>query len=438
LAELTKSESKTTTHERNSAGVLSRYLAAAVFVRLADEGARVALVLLALDRLGSAGAGGVLVAALLIPHVVAAPGVGLLADRIRQPRWVITGAAAGFAASLAGVAGCLGRLPMWVSVIVLLLGGCCGPALTGGLTSQLSALVSEGSLPRAFGADSLGYNISGIAGPAMAALIAGLWQPTAALLGLAAAAGLGAALLATLPIPLRPAGVRRRSRLSGGMKTIVVDPVLRTVTAASSLGQLGFGALPVVAAVLASGKHQPAATGWLMAAVAVGGLLGSLLWTWRPMSPRRAPSVVMISLIGSGAALAVAAGVSSLPLAAVLFTASGVFIGPLTGALFTTRQEHATDEVRAQVFTIGAGLKTTSAAAGAALGGALAQLPITIQLLVTAGSPLLAGALGAVSLGIQRERETVTRGALPSCGPSALTRPIGRNKDCNQLLSGKE
>jgi MFS family permease len=351
-----------------------------------------------LNRLGNAGAGGVLVAALLIPHVVAAPGVGLLADRIQQPRWVITGAAGGFAASLAAVAACLGRLPMWVSVVVLLLGGCCGPALTGGLTSQLSALVSEGSLPRAFGADSLGYNVSGIAGPAMAALVAGLWQPTAALLVLTAAAGLGAALLATLPIPLRPAAVR--SRVSGGMKTIVVDPVLRAVTAASSLGQLGFGALPVVAAVLASHQHQPAATGWLMASVAVGGLLGSLLWTWRPMSPRRAPSVVMISLIGSGAALAAAAGVSSLPLAAVLFTASGVFIGPLTGALFTTRQEHATDEVRAQVFTIGAGLKTTSAAAGAALGGALAQLSIPTQLLVTAGSPMLAGALGAVSLGI--------------------------------------
>ena len=131
MAEVTAGESNTTTQDRTSAGVLSRYFAAAVLVRLADEGARVALVLLALDRLGSAGAGGVLVAALLIPHVVAAPGVGLLADRIGQPRWVIAGAAAGFAASLAGVAACLGRLPMWISVVVLLLGGCCGPALTG-------------------------------------------------------------------------------------------------------------------------------------------------------------------------------------------------------------------------------------------------------------------------------------------------------------------
>ena len=410
LVGVTAGESRATTLARRSAGGFSRYLAAAVLVRLADEGARVALVLLALDRLGSARAGGVLVAALLIPHVVAAPVVGLLTDRIRQPRWVVAAAAAGFAASLAGVAACLGRLPLWVSVVVLLLGGCCGPALTGGLTSQLSVLVGDGSLPRAFGADSLGYNISGIAGPAMAAVIAGLWQPVAALLALAAAAGLGALLLATLPIPFRTGTADQSPKpvLSAGVRAIVGDPMLRTVTAASSLGQLGFGALPVVAAVLASRQHQPAVSGWLMTAVAGGGLLGSLLWTWRPASPRRAPGVVMISLIGSGAALAVAASVSSLPLTAVLFTTSGVFIGPLTGALFTTRQEHATDEVQAQVFTIGAGLKTTSAAAGAALGGALGYLPITIQLLVTAGSPMLAGALGALGL------------------------------RCNQLLSGKE
>src|SRR5215207_4335799 len=366
MAELTESDSKTTTRELNSAGVLSRYLVAVVFVRLADEGVRVALVLLALNRLGNAGAGGVLVAALLIPHVVAAPGVGLLADRIQQPRWVITGAAGGFAASLAGAAACLGRLPVWVSVVVLLLGGCCGPALTGGLTSQLSAMVDERSLPRAFGADSLGYNISGIAGPAVAAVTAGLWQPTAAALVLAAAAGLGAALLATLPIPSRTgtADGQHKPPLSAGLRAIVGEPVLRTVTAATSLGQLGLGALPVVAAVYASRQHQPAATGWLMTAVAVGGLIGSLVWTWRPVSPRRAPSVVMIGLIGSGVPLAVAAGFSSLPLTALLFASSGVSLGPLTGALFTTRQRHASDQVQAQVFTIGAGLKTTIAATG--------------------------------------------------------------------------
>ncbi|HEX5905825.1 MAG TPA: MFS transporter [Propionibacteriaceae bacterium] len=152
---------------------LRRYLAAAIVIRLADEGARVALVLHALERTDSATIGGLLVAALLIPQVVAAPAIGLLTDRARQPRWVLTASTLGFAVSLAGVALMLGRLPLPLVVAVLLLGGCCGPSLTGGLTSQLSTLVPESSLPRAFGADSLTYNLSGIAGPAVAAIVSG-------------------------------------------------------------------------------------------------------------------------------------------------------------------------------------------------------------------------------------------------------------------------
>ena len=70
-------------------------------MRVADEGARVALVLLALQRTGSAAVGGALVAALLVPHVVAAPAVGWLTDRARRPHALIAAAALGFAASLA-------------------------------------------------------------------------------------------------------------------------------------------------------------------------------------------------------------------------------------------------------------------------------------------------------------------------------------------------
>jgi MFS family permease len=140
------------TASRTGTRGLQRYLITAVLVRLADEGARVGLVLLALERTKSAAVGGLLVAVLLVPQVVAAPAIGLLTDRARQPRWVLTISVAGFAASLAAVAFLLGRVPLPVVVAILLLGGCCGPSLTGGLTSQLPTLISESSLPRAFGA----------------------------------------------------------------------------------------------------------------------------------------------------------------------------------------------------------------------------------------------------------------------------------------------
>src|ERR1700760_2834106 len=97
---------------------LSAYVVAAVTVRLADEGGRVALILLALDRLHRAGTGGLLVAALMIPHVVAAPAVGALIDRTRRPSLVVGGLALGFAAALASTAAVLGRLPLGVALVV--------------------------------------------------------------------------------------------------------------------------------------------------------------------------------------------------------------------------------------------------------------------------------------------------------------------------------
>ena len=107
----------------------------------------VALVLLALDRLGSAGAGGVLVAALLNSACGGRARRGLAGRSNGQPRWVtqvrLPASRRRWLASLRAWDGCR----WWISVVVLLLGGCCGPALTGGLTSQLSALVREGSTP---------------------------------------------------------------------------------------------------------------------------------------------------------------------------------------------------------------------------------------------------------------------------------------------------
>lgn len=393
-------------------GAVGRYFAAAVLVRVADEGARVALILLALERTGSPATGGLLVAALLVPHVVAAPAVGLLTDRARRPRWVLAAAAAGFAAALLVTATGLGRLPLAVSVSTLLIGGCCGPALTGGLTSRLPGLVRAEALPRAFGVDSLGYNVAGIAGPALAATLAGWTSAGTATRVLAGCAAVGALLIVTLPLRAH-AATGSPLPLTAGVSVVVRQPVLGVVTAASSLAQLGLGALAVVAAVLTARQHHPAATGWLLSAVAAGALLGSLLWTWRPWPPRQAPVVVMVSLLGVGLPLAAAAAVTPLPGVAALFALSGVFVGPLTGAVFTVRQDEAPEALQASVFTIGAGVKISCAAAGAALGGVVAGLPTPVLLLLVAAAPVLAGGLGLVAL------RALARRAVPVREPEA-------------------
>jgi MFS family permease len=396
--------------------VVSHYAAGAVLVRLADEGARLALVLVALDRMNSARVGGALVAALLVPQVVAAPAVGLITDRTQAPRLVIGAAMLGFSGALVATALGLGRVPLALVFTVLVAGGCCGPALTGGLTSQLSVVVSDDFLPRAFGIDSLTYNVSGIAGPALVAVISGFASPSAALLALGAFAATGGVVVAALPLAgptLSAEHQLRRPRVSDALRLLVRDRVLGVVTVATTIGQVGLGALPVVVVVLAHRAHSPSASGWLMTAFAVGALLGSISWILCPASPRRAPAVVMASLVLTGTSLVVAAGSSALGPIAGLFVVSGFFVGPLTGALFTTRQDHAPDAVRAQVFTLGAGMKITAAAVGVATAGALAHAATATQLLLTAACPLLAGAVGALVLSVSH-----TGGHAPTEPPS--------------------
>jgi MFS family permease len=379
---------------------LPAYATAALLVRLADEGARVGLVLLAVERLESATVGGLLVAVLLVPHVVAAPLVGLLADRARRPQLVVAVAAMAFGVALGSTGATLGRLPLPLVVIVLVAGGCCGPALTGALTSQLPALLPAERLSRAFGLDSLIYNVAGMAGPALAAVLAGAFSARLATVALGAAALLGGVLVATLPVSSRTAGDHRlrAGDLLGGVRVLLREPVLATVTAATTLGQLGAGAMPVIAVLLAERQHASAAAGWLLSSVAAGALVGSLLWTWRPAAARRAPTVVMIGLMGIGLPLAAAAWSSSIALTAVLFALSGCCNGPLFGALLTVRNDHAPAEFRSQVFTLSAGARLTTTAAGSALAGAAAGLPVRLLLLSTAATSVLGGVVGLLNL----------------------------------------
>src|SRR3954469_20484247 len=178
---------------------LVHYAVAAVLVRGADEGARVALVLLALERTRSTALGGLLVGALLVPHVVAAGVVGAAADRSRRPLRLVAVASAGFAAALIVAALTVGRLPTVVVLVVLLAGGCCGPALLGALSSRLPTLVAPGEAPRAFGVDATTYSAAGILGPAVGGLVADRASTGAAALVLGAGALVGAGAVAALP-----------------------------------------------------------------------------------------------------------------------------------------------------------------------------------------------------------------------------------------------
>ncbi|GIJ43956.1 MFS transporter [Virgisporangium aliadipatigenens] len=378
--------------------VLARYLLVAALVRLADEGARVAIVLLAVDRTGDAALGGILVAALMIPHVVAAPLIGAYGDRTRRPRLFYTVALLTFASSLAGCALLVGGAPAWTAVVVVVLGGCCAPLATGGLSSLLKELVPAKRRPRAYSFDVLTYNTAGIVGPAFAALLAARIDARPAALVAAAVAACGALLVLTLPLRERVAS-GPRPPMAAGVVVLWTDPVLRAITFASSLGAIGIGVLPIAATVLATERTGDATdAGLLISAYAVGGLIGSLAnarftpWVERPQR-----LVIWGTLVGAVPLMCVPLG-GGMPVAVVLFALSGFTTGPVASGQFGVRDRYAPAPVHTQVFTISAGIKVSSGAVGAAVAGATIGLGGAWLVLLFAGGKLFGALLGALLL----------------------------------------
>ncbi|WP_406480401.1 MFS transporter [Streptomyces platensis] len=393
---------------------LPLYLATAFFARLAEEGMAVAVVLLALQRSGSAGQGACVLTAWMAPHVFAAPLVGTLVSRMRRPWLCYLGALGGFAVAIAVLATSVGRVPVPVTFAVALVGGSFGPVVSGGLSSLITGLLPAGGRrDRAYALDAAVYNAASVAGPAAAGLTATVASPGAAMLLLAAAAATAAALATGLPYGrTRPAAAddtpagTLRADLAAGLAAVWRIHALRALTAGTCLAFVGVGGLTTTTVLLAGHRGHPGAGGILMTAFALGALAGSLaVARWRP--PLSDPRLATLALCGTGVALAAAALPVSPTATGALFVLAGLCDGPLLTATLRLRAAHAPPPVRAQVFTLGAGLKITAAACGAALVGAAAALPPPLLLLGIAAVHLAAALLYALA----RPREESPGGA---------------------------
>ncbi|GGT79022.1 MFS transporter [Streptomyces lateritius] len=393
-------------------------LGTAFLARLAEEGMAVAVVLLALDRTGGAAQGAFLLTAWMAPHIAAAPLAGALAERVRRPALFYVGALGGFAAAVLALAFLTGRAPTVVTLLAAGFGGSCGPVVSGGMSSLVALLVPEGrGRDRAYAWDSAVYNAASVAGPALAGVTAAVASPAVGVAALgvaAAAAALSAGLLlsgpAAPPGALAGAGPKHRlargsvgpedgpgrralrTELRAGVAAVCRVRELRAVTAATCLGFLGLGGLTTTAVLLSAERGRPGDGGVLMTAFAVGALVGALavdrLW---PRVP--AERLVGAALLGTGVALAAAATVPSPLLRAALFAAAGLCDGPLLTATLRIRADHAPAGLRTQVFTLGAGLKISAAACGAALTG-LATADVSPALLLLVAAALQVAAAG--------------------------------------------
>ncbi|WP_432148462.1 MFS transporter [Streptomyces sp. bgisy029] len=386
---------------------LRAYLVGALAARTGDDMAGPALLLAALALTGSATGASSLLAAVTVASAVGGPVLGALLDRAARPGRLLAGALLLYAAGLAVIVGGLGRVPFAVTLLIAVVAGLLGPALSGGWTAQLPRVAPDERLPRANALDAMTFGVAGLAGPALAGGVAeAAGAPTAVvvaavLIGAAAPAawrlpapvGRAAPPAGSAVTPAGPAAASRPAPLTGlvvsGVRAIIGSPSLARATLTSVLSCTAQGLM--VACLPLLGERALGGAGFgavLLSGAALSALAANAVFARRPHAV--APDTVLwVAPLLQASALALAAtGRPAALVVAVIVV--GVAEGPQLTALFAVRHREAPDRLRSQVFTTGASLKITGFAVGAAAAGPLAGWSLPGALLVAAGTAALA------------------------------------------------
>lgn len=375
------------------------YLLTATLARLANEGLKLALILAAADSPGGLRLGGMLVAAFLIPAVVAAPFVGRLADMSRNPARLYSLAFAfnGITIALAGLMIVATVHPALI-IALAALGGTVGPLLQGGLSSLVGSIVPKDSLQRGYALDVVTYNVSAILSPAIVASIAGLFSPLTAVLLLAGS--MIASSLTVLRLPLGRKDGRGSLPTSSpldGLRAIATIVPLRSTVTSTSLANIGNGTMPVAATLLASERFTVNA-GVLLSTMAIGALVGSLSYAARPFATGTPQILVPFTALLTTIPVGLMILTDSTPLALTLLALTGMIGGPQGAAQFAVRDRYSPPPVRTQVFTLSTSIKTTFSALGAALAGFISGAPPSVMLMIIVAANLIGGGIALTDL----------------------------------------
>lgn len=402
------------------------FWAAATLGRLADEMFPVAVVLLVLERTGSAALAGATLAAYSFPSVVTGPLLGAWLDRTPRRRLLLTVNRAALIGSLAGILAVAGRGPGWILLGLAVLGGLTAPVLTGGISSLIPLLVPRPLLGSANAWETASYNVAAVGGPALSAAVTAVASSATAVGAQAAVAALALVGVAA-PNPMPAAANRGAAGLGAalrdGLAHLLRTPVLRGITATTTVSLAAQGMLPLALPLLVTNLGLPlSVSGWVLSVMEGAGLIGALLVArfrsgWDPAR------VVLASGLLIAASWALWALAPSVWVVLGLAAAAGLGLGPSMAAMFTVRQDWTPPHLRALIFTGAASLRVGAFAAGAALAGPALSLTGPGGVVALAAVAQVLGVLAGVRLGaLHRGRAQLPatpHPGRPSPGPEA-------------------
>ena len=390
------------------------FAGAATLARISDEMFSVGVVLLVLDRTGSAGLAGLVVAAITLPSLLTAPLLGAWLDLTGRRRSLMVLDQILIAVVLVAIIALTGNGPEWSVPAVTLLAGLTYPLSFGGFTSLIPAIVPEELLAGANALEASIFNFALVIGPALAGTLAAVFDPA---VSLAIEAVLAiAALFMILLIPnLDRAGQREDGRSLGdvvaaGLRQIVEVPQLRGVTATGALGLAGLGLLTIAFPLFAV-EHLGADrndAGYLWAAFAIGSTVGALTLV-RLQRRFHSERIVVVAVATFGALMLLWPLAASLPVMLGLVALAALADGPGLAATFAVRQQRVPADLYGQVFTTAAGLKVGAFSLGAALAGPVATgLGSAEAILVAAAMQFAAAGAGVALMRMPARRRSPT------------------------------
>ncbi len=344
-----------------------------------------AIVLAVQRATGSFAAAGAASGAFGFSNVVAAPWRARAIDRWGQRRTLtplgLTQAASYLALSIATEAR---TTPAAVFIGLSAVGGFAAAPLGAAMRAAWTSMTSAGDQrASALSLDATADEVAFIVGPVVAASLSAAFSPTSALVTAAIALLIGTFGLTASTVSATLGGRTHETIDIRSVRPLRLPGFARVLLVLFGVGGV-LGTIEVVAPAVAVGDHHRGASGWLLAALSVGSVVGGLVYghvSWRrPLGLRMIVAAATMGALTCGTAF-----VHSAPAFAIGAIAIGVFLAPsiVTGYLASEHLVPLHAATEASVWT------NTSLNLGAAIANAGAGALITG--LNTTSAMLLAG-----------------------------------------------
>ncbi|MEV4895867.1 MFS transporter [Nonomuraea sp. NPDC055795] len=318
-----------------------RLLIAGLVVKLGTPVLSLALLLSAVDRLGSYAVAGLVLTGHALALALCAPLGGRLADRY-GPRPALTGYLAAHTAAYALLLFAPSTLMIGAAVLL----GATTPPVGSVIRGAWPRLVPEDSLHAAYALDNAVNELMFIAGPLLVPVL------TMAISAHSVVAAAGGAVLLGTALLLTSSSVRQAERVTPG-RFLLAGPLTHRPTllllTIAACGTFTFGCLRIAAVAAAGASGSAAWAGILMGLLSAGALLGTLGYGARawPIAPGR---LLVLFSLGEALILVAAAWLPGFAILAVLITLVGLATGPRDAVVPALLADHAPARYRTEVF----------------------------------------------------------------------------------------